>query len=597
MGGNLQRGQEKPFKERFFPAPSALPHLFPNLFKLRFIFLSGAQKNKADEKFENRPKFSASSTDHALGYVLAGCAWVLILLAALMPLGGFWITDGGNKAMVMENFQTYRSIAMRNPAAALDPANRFFPDAVFHFQRVGKAIYSVFPPYFPVLTAPLYQAFGPFGMILLPLAGAFLSLALTAGLMRRWRLRAPWLVAAACVATPLVFYAVEFWEMTLGVAAVAAMFFLLDRKSDLAAGLALALGLWFRPEMFFFAVIAGVVLLIADRRRAVRFGAGFLAGAAVYGLVQFLLFGSVLGIHGTTYAHTARRFFWNYYYYWFSCAPAELVLGAAALAQGCFPRFRSFARGKLALAFAAAVWSGFRLARMLSFPEPVTGTIFSVGFFTTTPFVYWLAANWRPLWNAPVRKVRPAVRIAFLYTLVLPPLLTSSDLGIIWGARHGLFLMPLFVFLAWYAARSRAARAAVCGLFLFSMFFQWYGICLQRQMRARSLELADFLRKNTEDVIVSDVFFLPMQTPKLFRERRWLFVKDDRELLDAVELLRAKRQPFALVRSANPEYRRYGNDAVRGLLEKIRVTEPPRRVRLPGTAFLECEVFRIREFR
>ena len=90
----------------------------------------------------------------------------------------------------------------------------------------------------------------------------FLSLALTAGLVRRWHLRAPVLVAAACFATPLVFYAVEFWEMTLGVAAVAAMFFLLDRKNDLAAGLVLALGLWFRPEMFFFAVIAVIAAAI-----------------------------------------------------------------------------------------------------------------------------------------------------------------------------------------------------------------------------------------------------------------------------------------------------------------------------------------------
>ena len=514
-----------------------------------------------------------------------------------MPRGGYWITDGGNKAMVMENFLLHGSIAMRNPAAALDPQDRFFPDAVFHFQRTGEGIHSVFPPYFPVLTAPFFRAFGPFGMYLPPLAGAVCALALTAGLLKSWRLRTPWLVAAACFATPLVFYAVEFWEMTLGVAAVAAMFFLLDRKADSAAGLALALGLWFRPEMFFFAAAAGAVLAAGGFRRAVRFGAGFLAGAAVYGSAQYGLFGTVLGIHGTTYAHTARRFFWNYCYYWFSCAPAELILGAAALALGAGPRFRSLMRGKLALAAAAAAWSVFRLAKMAADPEPVTGTIFSVGLFTSTPFVYWIAANWRPLWNVPASGIRTAVRIAVLYTLVLPPLLTSGDLGIIWGARHWLFLMPLFVLLAWFAARSRASRAAVCALFLLAAGFQLHGLRLQRVMRANSLALTDFLRENTDDVIVSDVFFLPMQTPGLFRERRWLFVKDGRELLDAVELLRQKRQPFALVRSTRPEYRRYGNDAVRALLGLVRVTEPPRRSGSPGTAFLDCEIFRIRHFR
>ena len=84
----------------------------------------------------------------------AAVLWTGLLAVAgswFLPPDAFWITDGGNKWMVLVNFLRHGTAEMVNPAAALDPDNRLFPDAVFHFQMWGGAVRSVFPEIFPVV--------------------------------------------------------------------------------------------------------------------------------------------------------------------------------------------------------------------------------------------------------------------------------------------------------------------------------------------------------------------------------------------------------------------------------------------------------------
>jgi hypothetical protein len=521
------------------------------------------------------------------------CSAALFLLALSMPFNGHWITDGGNKLMVMENFLSCGSFAIQNPASAIDPENRFFPDAVFHFQKTARGIYSVFPPYFSLLTAPFYKFCGPTGKYILPLLGGAGALLILLGILRRWHLPSNRLLPAALIATPLAFYAVEFWEMTLGVLPVLGMFLLLYRGKDFWAGLLLAGGLWMRPEMFFFAAVTTVILILEQPKRAGIFAAGFTAGMLPYGIVQFLLFGNITGIHGATYADTSRKFLWNFYYYFFSCKGAALSAGLAAIMLGCAPHFRSCRTAKTILCTLAAAGSIVLLRSLLNSPQPVTDCIMTIGLFTTTPFVFFIAMNWRPLWNHPVYRIRLTARITFLYTLILPPLLTSADLGIIWGARHWLFLLPLLVPLAWFAARDRKTKLVLLILFLISAGFQIHGLRTQYRMRQNSVNLTAFLRENTRDVIVTDIFFLPMQTPELFRERRWLFVKNGQEMLDAVTILRKENLPFTVVRSQHGDFRRIGNETLAELLKVCSVPEKPQSIRLKDTDFLDMEIFQL----
>ena len=157
--------------------------------------------------------------------------------------GGLWITDDGNKWMVMENLLRHGTFSIVNPAAALDPENQLFPDAVFHFQHFRGGIRSIFPEFFPLISAPFYRLAGWGGLLILPVLGTWLALALTARLARNWRLRAAWLVLAAFLCTPLWFYSGTFWEMTLGVPFVLGALLLAGHERWLSAGAVLAAGL------------------------------------------------------------------------------------------------------------------------------------------------------------------------------------------------------------------------------------------------------------------------------------------------------------------------------------------------------------------
>jgi len=73
-------------------------------------------------------------------------------------------------------------------------------------------------------------------------------------------------------------------------------------------------------------------------------------------------------------------------------------------------------------------------------------------------------------------------------------------------------------------------------------------------------------------VVVSDLFFLPEMTPRLFFARQWLYVKNDTELRELAGLLREKGiDRFTLVLSALPGFRQVGDRALAEFLE----TAPP----------------------
>jgi uncharacterized SAM-binding protein YcdF (DUF218 family) len=147
------------------------------------------------------------------------------------------------------------------------------------------------------------------------------------------------------------------------------------------------------------------------------------------------------------------------------------------------------------------------------------------------------------------------------------------------------------VFLAWFTARTKQLRILLILLLLVSCGIQIHGLQIQKTMRQNSCVLTDFLRKNTQDVIVTDIFFLPMQTPELFRERRWLFVKNGTHLQEAVMSLRKEKIPFSFVRSPHGDFRRIGNESLAELLKQVRIPRKPQKIRLDKTSFLEVEIF------
>ncbi|MBQ4107001.1 MAG: hypothetical protein IJC73_05415 [Lentisphaeria bacterium] len=526
--------------------------------------------------------------------------------------GALWITDDGNKWMVVENLIRHHSPEIVNPAAGLDPGNQFFPDAVFHFQRFRGAIRSIFPEFFPLLSVPFYLLGGWGGLLILPVLGAWLSLWLLNRLTRSWLKRPvfPWVPLTAFLATPLWFYAGTFWEMMPAVPFVIAFVLLAGKDRWVTAGAVLASGLWFRPEMYFVAAAAALVLLCQrDLRQLRQMVAGFGMAVLPFWIWQCVLYGHPLGLHGAGYyTHNAAgegvtafvvAHLKNYGYYYLAgpCPGAVALLYGAAVIAG-WQRGRRAMPAKWGLLAVASLVMANNIVAMMQSETPVLDTIGTVGLLAGQPFLFVVALHWHSLWTTPNRPVRLAARIVTVYVLMLPFFLTSNDLGIIWGPRHFLFVLPVLLALAFYAA-GRPGRGMKAGLLLLvflSVLLQFHGIGLRETMKRQTRDLSQQVAAATAPapVVVSDVYFLPMLTPARFFDRQWLYLNDDTRLPALLERFQQHDiREFSLILAADKSYRRLSNDAMDRLLQSYRV-EIMKPVTAPDAEFLSLVVFQMR---
>ena len=89
------------------------------------------------------------------------------------------------------------------------------------------------------------------------------------------------------------------------------------------------------------------------------------------------------------------------------------------------------------------------------------------------------------------------------------------------------------------------------------------------------------------------MFFIPEQTPHLFFDKD-VFQLDDVPALTEY-LRRGKRRDFVLLLSADPRFRRIGNDWLAHLLNALEPIAPPIRFRKsPGSGFMDVHIVRCR---
>lgn len=565
------------------------------------------------------------------------CAAIVLLAAMpalLLPAGAGWITDNGNKYIIMRSLAEGGTTAIANPAAGIDPEGRFFPDGGFHFRRFHGEMRSIYPEYFPALTLPWYRLFGERGVLVLPALGA-MAAALLFGLWRR-RMAAGLLLLAG---TPLLFYGGTFWEMAPSVLFALTAVMLAVRRRLFLAGLVLGAGLILREEMYFLAVALAAGLLFADRRQwrgVLRFGVGFLVAALPLLLWQFHCFGHLLGLHGALYYSHNRiapptiweqlsGFFEGCYLYLFQFNAgtpefrwyypvlfSPMLLMAAAGAAPGFGAWRRCKHGAFALASAAWLVLVVMLWRN---PAPAMAAGVTVGLFTGTPLMAGFLLNWRPLLRSAERSSRLLAALAIVYIVLTPPLLTRSDIGIIWGPRHFLCLMPVLLLLSfegWRKQRNAEIRqAGAAGSLLravqrgrrfllipaaalgFSLALQLFGLRTLFGVTEETARLTAKLRSMAPEVVISDLFFLPEQTPQLFFEKRWLFVKNDEAAAELPALL-ARHGIREAVLVLSPRFRNLSDGALRRLLTSLPLAAPPERFAAPVSGFLELFLGKVR---
>ena len=228
--------------------------------------------------------------------------------------------------------------------------------------------------------------------------------------------------------------------------------------------------------------------------------------------------------------------------------------------------------------------------------QPVLDTIFTVGLLTSSPLLVPLLLSMRSFFSGRLRRIKLILLTSVIYCIVIAPMLTQNDLGIIWGPRHFIYLFPLLVPLCIYAMiklfrrtedRRFALGIAGLGIVLFSisLLIQVKGVANLFLMKNNVAIMNKHLEEANE-VIVSDIFWLPAENPRLFYSKKFMQVNSGQELEKFVELMKRNNvRTFTMVLSKDINYRRITNDDIKRLLTKISI-EKPVALDLPGTDFL-----------
>lgn len=542
----------------------------------------------------------------------------------LLPHEVFWITDGGNKYVQVQDLARSGAgdLAVAYPARPLDPELHFFPYGGHHFQNLGGRILSFYPPYFPLLSLPGYRLLGPAGLYLLPWLGLALVLLGFAALLGKVGLaawRAPAVLALA-LGTPLLFYALTFWEHTPAVALSTAAVFLLLRSGGrfplaFAAGVVLGLSTALREEGYALAAALALAGLIAWRRfmPVAALVLGWVCAMVPVGWFQARLYGSPLGLHALAYGGLSRpqgsgRWLAElgdlpFYLFRFHAdlrLNVALVLSFVLLLLPGLRRPRRIGLAEPALLWLAATSAALLIALLVVHPEPVFNTLWTQGLMPHTPLLLLVLLRLRALLGNPSSPVRLLAWACLLYALLIALPLHRADVGILWGPRHFLPVYPLLFLLALLALRDllaaatpsqcRAVATAATVLLLLGLAVQVHGIRLLALKKDATRRILQAVRDTPAPIVVTDAYWLPEELGALWFEKSFLFVSSDADYRDLMARLAARGPDRATVVLA----RRYGNLGAPSLHDLRARTLAAKPVSTPGVGFLDVMVLSVR---
>ena len=539
---------------------------------------------------------------------------VLNVLAQFLPPAPVWITDNGNKYIIM------RSVAETGSPAIRHAAPEFFPTGGFHFVRHRGMIRSFYPEYYPVLVAKWWRLTGDRGLVWLSMLGTAAAVGLLTLLMGRRRSLTPFLLVFA---TPMLFFSFLLWEMTWSVFFVLCAWILVQKKRHVVAGAVLGASLLLREEAYFFAFALTVALACRrDFRGAVKLLVGMAALVLPIWLYQYLEFGHVFGLHGGNYYANNRAAtgfslwgevkgaMWNYHHHLFRFDAFRPEGGFAFLNRLCTipalvcvvlgafvsPRLKKV---KLAAGIAAvAEWVVLVIAYRLRTPESEAFAAAAItGAIGSNPLVFPFYLDWRRAWKSRSTVIRDAAATVCVYLVLVPPFMTRNDIGLIYGARHFLCVMPLMLFLSVVLVRSRAAVGPTrylpaCGAAAAAVLLQIGAFFALKNVASESAEFERVIAALPEKTVVTDIFFLPEQTPHLFFDKDVLQLDRDNAGKLTEFLRRDGRRDFILILS--PRFRRVGNEQLARLLNASEVDEPIPFRRPAGTGFMDLHIVRCR---
>lgn len=570
------------------------------------------------------PLVSQARSPWFLGLLfLAALVFYLSLAWFYLRPEALWSPDEGAKFLQMESLRwedgrpAYDIIY---PGRSIDPGLRYaisFSDRSLFHVRDGRLYFGRLP-IFPLLTLPLFRAFGSWGLYVLPaLAGALIGVLALSMLEPQDRLTGIWLLVA--LGSPVAIYSTIFWEHTLAVSLVlagACLVFWLPAINWLrpwqaaagwaVAGLLMCAGVYLRQETIIFAgaFLGSAWLLMADRRQGVFVSALALgAGLLPYPFLHGYLFS------GAPVPDNARYLFYPFAYLrstgW--QAIPDLLVGPAqdeAIAPGLLGAAWAMA-AVLAFGFSLLPrrWRVAGYLRQLCLAgSAVVAAAFlftqapyrsAHGLLFTTPWAIVGLCGMPDIWRTGKARWRVLVLTAAVgllgYILGLVFLRASSPHGgLEWGARFAMiFYIPLAIITILYQRLSRSAveNGILLALILLGVGFQARGLWTIHQDKISSLTLARTLQELPESAILTDVWWLLYDSAPVAGQKAIFTASNTLDIADWVNLVHAQQmQDFILVTFTPQQVAE-----VNRLLERLNL-ETRRSILLGGVSVLQIRI-------
>ena len=250
----------------------------------------------SDSQYVDRISKSPNHQILASALLLVVFAALIVLLAANLRSDAFFVGDPGIKLIAARNANAHPDRPLNIPLPAI--GGQLLPYVEPFFEVHDDHTHAITADVFPLISAPFIERFGIRGAYVLPAIGFIGILAGCAwlGSALDRRRNAPAVIAIAGLATPFLFYGLEFWEhapaVALATCATAMLVMSRTRKDGVRAGaLAVASGVVFgvallmRPEM---ACALGAVLVASIWLDEPTRNGWLLAGLTLLGTVLAL---------------------------------------------------------------------------------------------------------------------------------------------------------------------------------------------------------------------------------------------------------------------------------------------------------------------
>jgi hypothetical protein len=496
-------------------------------------------------------------TTAALTAVAAVYCWLAFVF---LPTGAYWNPDNGYRRLMVDSarFDPLPDFRVDYSGRWLDPQLQFLPLLRNLFFTRGDHLYITQPASIVLLSTPFIALFGDRGGLVMPIVFGMLSAYLVGRLTRKLDFAPEWVgVLITGLATPILIYSLVLWEHTLSVAlSVGAVLLVMGEEESPKrwdaglSGVLAALAASVRKELLLLAAMIGLVLVIRVLERGqwrrpwawkavFQWGAAFALVFGVYVLLNYLQTGllvpSEIGIN-TPPQYSSNAYLLNH--------------GLNSIVAFVFDARYGSLGSWLIIALLVYVFAGkatqtpvrraLQLVVLVVLAIGVwtfkpTGRLYGV--LSVSPFlVLGLTPGYES--DRAARDLWLIVLGFFTLAMIGLGLFTSRgpSRGPEWGARYFLPIFPLGVPLALAALKglirssqqSWLARAQLgVGLFLIglSAYLLILGVARMHTALTRMSLRGGAMLALPEKHIVSDLWWLPAETPAVYRAKDMFFVR------------------------------------------------------------------------